>query len=589
MVKDVNGRHEPVPPGLFIPIGNPVAFTYAVTNTGNITLNPVTLTDNRLGAITCPETVLDPGDSETCTAAGPGGALVGAQTNLATATGQGVDNTGRPVGPPVTATDTANYLGEAPAISLAKQVNGHRQPTPPGPYVAVGDPVTFSYLVSNTGNVTLDPVTLTDNVLGAIVCPSTSLAPGDSETCTATAAAVLGQQANVGTATGQGVDDTGTPIGPPVNATDTANYFGAGPDMTLVKDVNGQHEPTSPGPLIPVGDPVTFTYLVTNTGNVTLNPVTVNDSILGAVSCPAAPLAPGGAATCSATAPAIAGQQTNVGTATGQGVDNNGAPVGQAVTADDTGNYIGTLRAPAITLAKQVNGQSEPTAPGLYVPVASPVTFSYLVTNNGDYHLEPGDAQRQRPRLHHLPTNVPGSRHHHDLQRVWRRRHRGRTQQRGDGHRPAREQRRPTGRLAAHRYRYGQLLRGRPGPDRGQAGQRPARADRPGPVRAGRGPGDLHLCDHQHRQRDPQPGHGHRQQAQPGRLSDGQPRPRRIGDLHRHRAGRGGPTDQHWVGHRPRGEQQRRPGRHAGDRHRHGELLRRRPGHHLHQERQRPA
>ncbi len=421
-----------------------------------------------------------------------------------------MDNTGSPVGPPVNATDTANYLGQAPGISLAKQVNGQRQPTPPGPYVPVGDPVTFSYLVTNTGNVTLEPVTLTDNVFGAIACPSTSLAPGDSETCTATAAAVLGQQANVGTATGQGVDDTGTPIGPPVNTTDTANYFGAGPDMTLVKDVNGQREPTSPGPLIPVGDPVTFTYLVTNTGNVTLNPVTVDDSILGAVSCPAAPLAAGGTVTCSATAPAIAGQQTNVGTATGQGVDNNGAPVGQAVTADDTGNYIGTLRAPAITLAKQVNGQPEPIAPGLYVPVASPVTFSYLVTNNGDTTLNPVTLNDNVLGSITCPQTSLAAGTTMTCSAVRRRRHRGRTQQRGDGHRPAREQRRPTGRLAAHRYRYGQLLRGRPGPDRGQAGQRPARADRPGPVRAGRGPGDLHLCDHQHRQRDPQPGHGHR-------------------------------------------------------------------------------
>ena len=77
-----------------------------------------------------------------------------------------MDNTGAPVGPPATATDTANYFGSAPAISVVKDVNGQHEPTPPGLYVPVGDPVTFTYVVTNTGNVTLDPSRYTTTCSG---------------------------------------------------------------------------------------------------------------------------------------------------------------------------------------------------------------------------------------------------------------------------------------------------------------------------------------------------------------------------------------------------------------------------------------
>jgi uncharacterized repeat protein (TIGR01451 family) len=385
VVKDVNGQHQPTPPGLFVPVGDPVTFTYVVTNTGNVTLNPVTLTDNQLGPVTCPETVLAPGDSETCTAGATAG--VGPHQNTATATGQAVDNTGAPVGPPATATDTANYFGSAPAISVLKEVDGQHEPTAPGLFVPVGDPVTFTYVVTNTGDDTLNPVSLNDNVLGAITCPLASLAPADSETCTAAGGlSTAGAHLNTATASGQGVDDAGAPVGTPASATDTANYFGSAPALTVVKDVNGQHQPTPPGLFVPVGDPVTFTYVVTNTGNVTLNPVTLTDNQLGPVTCPETVLAPGDSETCTAGATAGVGPHQNTATATGQAVDNTGAPVGPPATATDTANYFGS--APAISVLKEVDGQHEPTAPGLFVPVGDPVTFTYVVTNTGDDTLD---------------------------------------------------------------------------------------------------------------------------------------------------------------------------------------------------------
>src|SRR4029079_14330302 len=46
--------------------------------------------------------------------------------------------------------------------------------------------VTYSYVVTNTGNVTVTGIVLTDDNATAVSCPGTSLPPGGSMTCTAT-------------------------------------------------------------------------------------------------------------------------------------------------------------------------------------------------------------------------------------------------------------------------------------------------------------------------------------------------------------------------------------------------------------------
>ena len=49
-----------------------------------------------------------------------------------------------------------------------------------------GDTIDYSFVVTNTGNVTLDPVAIDDPKVGVVTCPASSLAPGGSTTCTAT-------------------------------------------------------------------------------------------------------------------------------------------------------------------------------------------------------------------------------------------------------------------------------------------------------------------------------------------------------------------------------------------------------------------
>ena len=110
-------------------------------------------------------------------------------------------------------TDPSHYFGEEPGgepgIDVEKATNGEDADSPPGPTVPLYDAVcastvspfetlaercvpvaqvTWTYVVTNTGSVPLGGITVVDDKIGSITCPKTSLAPGESMTCTATGA-----------------------------------------------------------------------------------------------------------------------------------------------------------------------------------------------------------------------------------------------------------------------------------------------------------------------------------------------------------------------------------------------------------------
>ena len=75
-----------------------------------------------------------------------------------------------------------------PGISLEKDTNGDDADSPTGPYVdtATGT-VTWTYEITNTGNLALFDLTLSDDIEGAVTCSHPQpLLPGDSTTCTLT-------------------------------------------------------------------------------------------------------------------------------------------------------------------------------------------------------------------------------------------------------------------------------------------------------------------------------------------------------------------------------------------------------------------
>ena len=342
--------------------GETISYTYAVTNTGNVTLHAIALTDSRLGAVTCPDTTLAVGQSTTCTTqhvTTRADVDAGHIANTADVTAR------PPAGPPVTGTgrDTVHAI-RTPAIQVAKSSS-------PDTFGAAGETITYSYAVTNTGNVTLHRITLTDSRLGPVTCPDPALAPAASMTCTASytttqADVDRGDIENAAVVTGH------PPVGPPVTDADAVAVPAVHlPRIDLVKSAF----PVQYGA---AGEQITYSYTVTNSGNVTLHNIALTDDRLGPVACLAATLAPGQSTTClgyylTTQADVDAGQITNAAIVAGD------PPTGPPVTDGDTA-AIRATRAPAIAERKTAFPM-EFDAPG------EQITYTYTVTNSGNVTL----------------------------------------------------------------------------------------------------------------------------------------------------------------------------------------------------------
>ena len=213
-------------------------------------------------------------------------------------------------------------------VDIEKFTNGQDADDAPGPTIAVGSTVSWTYVVTNNTTETFTSLTVTDDKGVAVACPKLLLSPGASMTCTGSGVAVAGQYRNVGTA-------TATTPGHQYTDSDVSHYFG-GPAsvLTIRKLTNGQDVSQAPGPSIRVGSPVSWTYIVTNTGNVTFSSNTVIDDRGVDVACPKLLLAPGASMTCTGAGVAVAGQYRNVGTVVA-------AANGTVYTASDASYYLG--------------------------------------------------------------------------------------------------------------------------------------------------------------------------------------------------------------------------------------------------------
>ncbi len=157
----------------------------------------------------------------------------------------------------VTATNTptpeATVQGtyERASLDLRKYTNGDDADLPPGPQLQVGDPVTWTYIVRNTGEISLTHVGVTDDHGVLVTCPQSQLPPGATMLCTGHGLAEPGQYINVGTAIGQ------TPQGFVIKAQNQSHYFASvlSPDQPATVgdrvwlDINkdGVQDPAEPG------------------------------------------------------------------------------------------------------------------------------------------------------------------------------------------------------------------------------------------------------------------------------------------------------------------------------------------------------
>ncbi len=381
--KSTNGTDADFAPGPVIPVGDPVTWTYLVTNTGNTTLNNLVVEDSDIGTVTCPTTIpID--QSVTCTATGV--AVAGQYENTATATATDTH------GITVDDDDPSHYFGAAPGIAVKKFTNGADADTPFGPGILVGDPVNWTYAVSlGGGNVALENVTLVDDA-------GTPSAPGDDFNPTLDSGddgdgmLEIGETWNysaVGTATPGQYENfafaAGDPVGPStvqVVDNDPSHYYGVISSISIKKYTNEADAdlPTDPDvPVIKVGAPVNWTYVVTNTGNVPIISWTVTDDIEGNASCSRSFLAVGASAICQISGTAEEGTYANIGTVNATDI------LGNPITDSDPSHYIGVQ--PALIIVKTTNGQDANLPTGPFIPVGGVVTWDYVVTNIGSADL----------------------------------------------------------------------------------------------------------------------------------------------------------------------------------------------------------
>lgn len=168
-----------------------------------------------------------------------------------------------------------HYFGSDPGIAVKKFTNGEDADEPPGPTILDSLLVTWTYIVTNTGNVTMTSVIVDDD--DPSVSPSCRfivLAPGQIMTFSAYGTAVAGQHADLVTTSGL------PPVGNAVSDDDPSHHFSfvAQPALSIEKRTNGERTDVAPGPYIPIGDTVEWSYELTNPGNVVIINITAADS-----------------------------------------------------------------------------------------------------------------------------------------------------------------------------------------------------------------------------------------------------------------------------------------------------------------------
>jgi uncharacterized repeat protein (TIGR01451 family)/LPXTG-motif cell wall-anchored protein len=378
-----------------VDLGDEIVYSFVVTNTGNVTVSDIAVDDDRLTAagiaVTCEAATLAPDASTTCVADEPyavteADLLDGDVDNTASGTGT------PPSGPSIESppdTVTVPTVDIAPALTIEKSADTE------GP-VDFGDEIVYSFVVTNTGNVTVSDVAVDDDRLAAagiaVTCEAATLAPEASTTCVAdepyavTEADVLAGAVD-NTATGTGTDPN---EGPVESTPDTATVPTAEVAPSIVIDKSAEHDDANGNGAIDVGEEILFSFAVSNTGNVTVSDIAIDDPMLAAagiaVTCDPATVAPATTILCVADAPYVVTQadvdaEQVVNTATATGTPPVGPPVESPTDTTTTPGEslpgIGSLKSAELA---DSNGNQRADA-------GETIVFTVTVTNTGNVTL----------------------------------------------------------------------------------------------------------------------------------------------------------------------------------------------------------
>lgn len=374
--------------------GDRIDYGFKVTNNGKTPLFNVTIEDllpNLVWDENTPITELGIGDSNDT-------AFVahyiitqtdidnGSITNTATTTGKWGDIGGQPQNVNSSDTEKVDDLGQ-PALTLLKELKASSVQNPS----EVGDRITYTFTVTNTGNMTLRNVTITDALAGVTESTTDAFKIGvlePNETKEVEAYYLLkqedidnGQVVNSAIASGLSGPGAGKPIETDPSDVTVPTFSDA--KLTLVKALSS----AVPAPAY-AGDMLEWTVIATNDGNVTLHNVVVTDPLKDAVVTPAsvATLAPGENFTFTVKAP-IQQQHINNGmvenTATAE-FENPAKPNDDQDPVESNKVETPLAHQPAISLEKEANidALSQPAK------VDDVIIYSFTIRNIGNVPLD---------------------------------------------------------------------------------------------------------------------------------------------------------------------------------------------------------
>lgn len=240
--------------------GDSFLYQFVITNSGNVTLTNSRIVDHTFSLpVNCPAVPLNPGSSLTCTATAKHivsalESTAGNVTNIATASSDfnGVTYTSSDT---LTITVSPIVLPN-PVISIVKTLASYDD-NDASTTITQGDGLWYQFTVTNTGNVPLTNISVTDNTFAIPVsCPFTTLAPANTMVCTANAThsisiseSTAGQVSNTATASSEfdstAYTDSDTLI-TAVQPAPTAVISGQ-----VREDLDGDGDPGDPDPGLP--------------------------------------------------------------------------------------------------------------------------------------------------------------------------------------------------------------------------------------------------------------------------------------------------------------------------------------------------
>ncbi|WP_229802122.1 beta strand repeat-containing protein [Paramylibacter ulvae] len=377
------------PDTTFATAGDILNYEFTVTNTGNAAfVNDIVIVDDKIGTITCWTPTGDdpdfraessdgtiPADTITCTApytVTQDDLDAGFVTNEAYSqtTYGDPDNPTDVVSPVVDLTIDADA---DPSLDLVKSAA-----LPAGKATAdlvVGDLITYTFSVENTGNQTITNVSVTDPLIAGFSCTIATLPVETTDTSCSDTYAITQDDIDAGvinnTADAAGSDPTGATI----DDTDTiaTDMPDANPSMELIKTAN-------PSPFGAVGSTITYSFSVENTGNVTLTDVTVTDPLIPTFSCVIPTLAVGATDTVTCSTPyTVTQDDVDAGELTNTADVDATDPFDTPVNATDSITTDGPEQEPALEVTKTLSstGASE----------GDVLTYSITVENTGNVTL----------------------------------------------------------------------------------------------------------------------------------------------------------------------------------------------------------